>query len=324
MKQKIFSIFKILIALSILTFILSRIDISKTAILLSRLSPLFIVFALLYYTGCQVLSCWRWQIILKSTGYQISILSLLSSYFGGMFLNTFLPGSIGGDVYRVSRIQRQTKEIEVALASVFLERATGIAALLAIAIIGLPPTFSLIGRWDIILIFVFATCILSGGMLLMTSPQILRWTEPFFIKVHLESIVARFANIQHLFQNFVRDRKTFAYSIFLSLLLQLVLIYYYFLIAQQLHISISYLELLVFIPIITIVTLLPLSLGGLGVREGIVTYLFSRIGLASEQALIFSFTITALGWILSLPGGIIIMLDSVGLQQMKLKKINHD
>jgi uncharacterized membrane protein YbhN (UPF0104 family) len=99
--------------------------------------------------------------------------------------------------------------------------------------------------------------------------------------------------------------------------IQLGLIYYQYLLAQQLKIPVSYLELLVFTPISIVVTLLPISLGGLGVQEGLWAYLFSRIGLSPDQAVLLSLTFTMLGWLLSLPGAIILFLDSVGLQYVK-------
>jgi uncharacterized membrane protein YbhN (UPF0104 family) len=92
-------------------------------------------------------------------------------------------------------------------------------------------------------------------------------------------------------------------------------------VAQQLKIPISYLQLLVFIPIIVVVTLLPISLGGLGLKEGLWIYLFNRIGLTTEQALLLSLTITALSWLLSLPGALILLLDSTGFQLARQGKM---
>ena len=135
----------------------------------------------------------------------------------------------------------------------------------------------------------------------------------------MESIVVKFARIQTLLLQFSRNRQALAKSMGLSFLLQLGIVYYHYLVAQQLKISISFLELLVFIPIIVVVTLLPISLGGLGLKEGLWVYLFSRIGLTTEQALLLSLTITLLGWLLSLPGGIILMLDSAGFKHVTEK-----
>ena len=62
---------------------------------------------------------------------------------------------------------------------------------------------------------------------------------------------------------------------------------------------------------------MPISLGGLGIQEGLWAYLFTRIGLTAEQAVLLSLTFTILGWVLALPGAIILLLDSQGLKNTK-------
>lgn len=323
MKVKPITVIKTIISLGLLILVLTRVDLNQAWQRFQHLSLSFVILALLYYTGCQWLSCWRWQIILKANGYFVPMRSLLSSYFAGMFLNSFLPSSIGGDVYRVYQISQIAKEPEVAFVSVFLERITGLIAILAIGIIGLPPAFKLIGSWDIILLLIICTGALAGAVMLMVSSKLLVFLEPLFLKLRLKGLIARFAKIQLLLVQFAQHRCPLALSMGLSFILQLLIIYYYYLVAQQLKIPISFLELLVFVPIIVVVTLLPISLGGLGLREGLVGYLFVRIGLTVEQALLLSITITALGWLLSLPGGLILLFDSAGWQQyLNAKKID--
>ena len=299
-------IVKTIVSVGLLALVLNRIEFNQVWEQFQLLSPSFIIFALLFYTGCQWLSCWRWRVVLWASGHSAPMSSLLSSYFAGMFLNIFLPGALGGDVYRVYRVAKSTEDSEVALVSVFLERFTGLAALSALALIGLPPAFKLIGRWDIILLFAACVGSLVGAVLLISSPKLLMLAEPWLIKLRLGKVVARFSKIQILLRQFAQHRQALALSMGLSFLLQLAIVYYHYIIAQQLKISVSYLELLVFIPIIVVVTLLPISLGGIGLKEGLWVYLFSRIGLGSEQALLLSLTITVLGWILSLPGAVIL------------------
>lgn len=322
MKLKPITVLKTIVSLGFLTLVFTHIDLSQAWQQFQYLSWPFIVFALLFYTGCQWLSCLRWLVVLRSSGHSVPMSSLLSSYFAGMFLNNFLPGALGGDVYRVYRVTQETKDSEVALVSVFLERFTGLAALSALALLGLPPAFKLVGRWDIILLFMACVGMLVGAVLLIASPRVLIWAEPWLEKFRLSRLAARFAKIQILLRKFAQHRQALALSMGLSLLLQLAIVYYHYLVAQQLRIPVSYLELLVFIPIIVVVTLLPISLGGLGLKEGLWVYLFTRIGLTVEQALLLSLTITALSWLLSLPGAVILLLDSSGLKQARQAKIN--
>jgi uncharacterized protein (TIRG00374 family) len=323
MKFRPILVIKTVVSLGILGLVFTHIDLNQAWNRVQYLSLPFVVFALLYYTGCQWLSCWRWQVVLRASGYFVPITTLLSSYFAGMFVTIFLPGSFGGDVYRVYRVTQKIKDPEVALASVFLERLTGLAAIFALAVLGLPPAFRIVGRWDIILIFVVCVGIISGGFLLIVSPRLLIVAEPWLEKLRLGRLAARFAKIQIIVRKFIHHRQALGFAIGISLVIQLGIIYYQYLLAQQLKIPISYLELLVFTPISIVVTLLPISLGGLGVQEGLWAYLFSRIGLTTEQAVLLSLSFTILGWILSLPGAVILLLDSAGFYQLNKEKISN-
>lgn len=321
MKSKLKVVIKTAVSLGLLVLVFNFIDLNQAWTRFQHLSWTFVVFALLYYTGCQWLSCLRWQVILRATGNFVPIGYLLSSYFAGMFVTIFLPGSFGGDVYRIYRVNQKIKDPEVALASVFLERFTGLAAIFALALLGLPPAFRIVGRWDIILLFLTCAGVISGGFLLIVSPRLLIWAEPWLEKLHLNGVAARIAKIQIILRKFIQHRQALALAMGISIIIQLGIIYYQYLLAQQLNISISYLELLVFTPISIVITLLPISLGGLGVQEGLWAYLFTRVGSTAEQAVSLSLTFTMLGWLLSLPGGVILLLDSVGFQQLWQEKI---
>lgn len=317
MKFRLQDILKVLVSLSALVLIIIFVDFSEIFSGLQKLSVPFVVAALLFYTGCQWLSCWRWQIILRSTGYRARMGVLFSSYFGGMFLNTLLPGAVGGDAYRVYRIAQQSQQSELAFVSVFLERITGVFALLAIALISIPPAFSLIGLWDVILLLVLCTAMVAGMVMLIASPRLLKFSQPWLNRLKLRVLSEKLSNIQHLLRVFAQHRLAMALTLLLSVLFQLLVVLYYYLIAQQLQISVSYLQLLIFTAIIVAITLLPISLGGLGVKEGLLVYLFSRVGLSAEEAIVLSLTVTALSWLLSLPGGLVLLLDSTDLKAIR-------
>jgi uncharacterized protein (TIRG00374 family) len=310
-------VFKTIISLGLVILLLINVDLSQIWQRLQALSYLFVIFALAYYTFCQWLSCLRWQIILKSNDHLVPMRTLLSSYFGGMFLNTFLPGTLGGDIYRVYRVARKTQDMELAFVSVFLERVTGLFALLALALLSIPLAFRLVGRWDIILLVIICTAMLSGVVFLIASPRLLIWAEPWLEKLRIGGLAKRAAKLQILLIKFARHRNALAWSMGLSLVFQLLTVFYYYMIAQHLKIPISYFNLLVFSAIVTAITLLPISLGGLGVKEALLAYLFNRVGLTIEQAISLSLTVTALAWLLSLPGGLVLLGDRAGFQEAR-------
>ncbi|MBE7385108.1 MAG: flippase-like domain-containing protein [Leptolyngbya sp. SIO1E4] len=310
---------KVAISAVLLFILFTKLDWMHAWMQFNQLSISFIIYALAFYTCLQWLSCIRWQIILSPSGYDLPTYQLLGSYFAGMFLNIFLPGALGGDVYRVYQVAKETSDPELALVSVFLERFTGLAALSAMAVVGLVPAFELVGRWDIIVLFFGCVIALVGGTLLIANRSLLRLTAPYLERLRLTNVISRMAKIQHLLHQFAQHRQALALSTGLSLLLQFAIVYYHYLVARQLGISISFLELLVFIPIIVVITMLPISLGGLGLKEGLWIYLFTRVGQSAEEALSLSLIVMILSWLLSMPGAVILLLDSAGVKHIRNK-----
>lgn len=319
MKQRIKLVLKTTVSIAFIIIVLSQIDLTQTWQQFRHMSPVFIAYALVFYTCLQWLSCIRWQVVLVPSGHSLPSHKLMANYFGGMFLNNFLPGSVGGDVYRIYRVAQETKDSEIAMVSVFLERFTGLAALSAMAIIGLIPAFELIGRWDIICLFFSCVIALAGGTLIIANTYLLNFCTPFLRKLYLGNIIRRMAKIQGLLHQFAQHRQALILSTALSFFLQFAIVFYHYLVAKQLDISISFLELLVFIPIIVVVTMLPISLGGIGLKEGLWVYLFTRVGQSAEEALLLSLTITVLSWLLSLPGALVLLLDSTSFQHLKIR-----
>ena len=309
-KSSLVTVAKALVSLLILGYLFWQIDLPHLWQQMDRLSLPFILFALGFYAGCQLLSCFRWQIILQAHGVHHPLGDLFRCYFGGMFLNSFLPSSIGGDAYRVYRLSQSQGKPEIAFASVFLERVTGLIALLTIAFVALIPAVQKFGQLDILLLLVGCTLTLWTGVALILNPWLLRPTYSLFRRLKLSRLWRKLFKIQRLLIRFARSKQQLITSMLLSLLLQLLLVYYYFLVAQQLNISLTYGDLLVFIPIITVFSMLPISIGGYGVKEGIVSYLFVRVGLTIEQALLFSIALTFLGLLLSLPGAVVVLQRS--------------
>ena len=301
---------KTIVSVAFLTIVFQQVDLIQAWENFQDLDPVFIIYALIFYGCLQWLSCIRWQVILSLTGYHLATYQLIGSYFAGMFLNIFLPGALGGDIYRVYQVTKSTNDSEAALVSVFLERFTGLVALSTMALIGLVPAIDLIGRHDIVALFLGCVAALVGGTLAIASPQLLMFLSPILKKLRLIGIMARMAKIQSLLIQFIQHRETLLMSMGLSLLLQIAIVYYHYLIVQQLGISISFFELLVFIPIVVVITMLPISLGGLGLKEGLWVYLFVRTGSTADQALLLSLTLMILSWLLSLPGAIILLLNT--------------
>jgi glycosyltransferase 2 family protein len=322
MKKTVVNLLKLLISAGLIWLIATHIDFNQCLVSLQKISLPFALLAMLFYTGIQLLSCLRWQIVLEASGAKIPLLTLLANYFSGMFANIFLPGSVGGDFYRVARTATQINDPEVAAASVFLERFLGLVAICILALIGLPLSFKVIGSPDLLVLFVVCTATILAAVTLITNPSLLKLAETILKVFRLGSMIPRFARVQNVLKHFAHQRKALLSATAVALLVQFSIVTYLYMLAVRLEIPISFLDLLLFQPISIVVTLFPISLGGIGVQESLWVYIFLRLGLTAEQGIALSITSKVLGWILSLPGGFFVLKDTLLAKAPTSKEAN--
>jgi uncharacterized protein (TIRG00374 family) len=118
-------------------------------------------------------------------------------------------------------------------------------------------------------------------------------------------------SLSRLYDTFGRYRnhkQIFLNAIWLSFGIQLLNIIVYILLAKELGISVHWGYFFLFFPIVTVIAMLPLSFNGLGMREGMMVFLFAKAGVPASQALALSLTWFFLVTVISLLGGLIFAL----------------
>ncbi len=248
-----------------------------------------------------VLSAVRWQTVLTAMGEKVRFPRLLSHYLAGQFVANVLPTTIGGDVLRVSRLTRDSGHSPTSFASVVLERLTGWLVLPVITFVGLlvNPPLRHLGRATQIAVSVAAGT-LVGLVLVLVAVAAQRagndiddetgWRR-FLAAVQLGLVALR----RHPRQALAVIAVGFAY--------QLVLVFAAVMAARALGIpDAGPTALLAFFPAVAIAQVLPISISGLGVREGLFALFLKPLGVATSQAVALGILLYLLSLIVSLLG----------------------
>ncbi len=229
-----------------------------------------------------VLASWRWQRVLAVYDVHVPLRTLLKHYLAGQFIGNALPSTVGGDVLRVSRGSRDIGSSEIAFASVVLERLTGFVALPVLTFLGFlvrPSLFSLGRSWIAVAIGVGTLVILGVILLLAGSPRLAGR-----FKDHANWM--RYIGIVHVgVDRLRRDRRGARATLFAALAYQLsVVIAVYCAVHTVGLVKIPNAAVLAFVPAVAMVQVLPISVGGIGVREGTLALLLHPLGVPTGQA----------------------------------------
>jgi uncharacterized membrane protein YbhN (UPF0104 family) len=281
-------IFVVKLAVSALSlyFVFSKIDVREFALMFAKIGPFFFLLAALPYIVAQVVSTWRWKFLLPG---HFKFSRLLSLYMIGSFFNSFLPGVIGGDAIKAYYLNKDAKKISLTLASIFMDRYFGYASLMIIGISAFPFAYGYFGetgyRWimpGIFVAFVVASILFFG------------------LKVG-----KKFDSVAEIYEYFGRlkyRQDVIVKAVLLSFVVQLLNFAMVIILALAMGEDIPLISLFVFLPIIVTVTTIPISVSGLGVREGSFVLLLGLIHVRPAVATSLSLSWFFANFLGGLPG----------------------
>lgn len=300
---------KALVSLSLLAFLFWRTDIDGFINTIKGAKLPLLLFCLLLYVLSQLISTLRWQCLLNAEEFHVPFTRLVLFYFEGMFFNLFLPTLIGGDVVRGYNLYRYTRKGGESLASILVDRLSGLMAMMAIALLALLIGYPYLHEP----LVAYLILIIAGGMGLGIFGLANRWLKDtllsFVGKTGLNNFRERIGRTYEAIHRYREHRKAIGQALTLSLVLQTLGIFIFYLISRALGLSVALPYFFLFVPLIHVFSMIPISLSGLGVREGITVFLFAKAGVSSSGALGLSlawFSIVALA---SLPGGMVFLTE---------------
>jgi uncharacterized protein (TIRG00374 family) len=252
----------------------------------------------------------RWQWILRTQGFRISVFKVFRIFFIGQFFNAFMPGACGGDVARAYYVARDTKGRGAeAVSTVFVDRAVGLFStiLFCCVVIALRLHFFLTHTETTapgILMVVFLLLAVLGILALFRRNLF----EHFAIFRRMEAGTRLGALIRRAYEAFYLYRshpRVLAATMALSLLNLWLLTLACVCFANALHVVLPHPLITHFtlFPIITTLSAVPITPGALGLREGLFVGLYGGLAVDQVLAISLSLLVYAGGLICSLLGG---------------------
>ena len=294
---------RILISFVLLVFLLRNLDSSQTVSLVQSIRWPWLFLTLAVITGGVYLSAWKWKLLASPLGFRSRYRAFVRWYFIGSYFNHFLPTSVGGDAARMALLIRAEGSSPEAVSCVIVERLTGLVALLGIATVGsllftLPQQLGyLLPTYGILFVFLGI-----GIYWLMRAPLI---QEPE--TKTSSSIVYRLKHLVQVYQKPVgiyrNHGNVIGVTLSLSIVFQLMAVTVAYFIGQALELPLLWGTCLFCVPLGTLLTLLPISINGLGVRESAYVALFTATGLTDEQSFLLGFGTSLSVMIVSMMGG---------------------
>lgn len=323
-RQTLVNLLKFAVGIALIVFLFTRLEDPRLLWRqIANANKALLLLGVGCYSAAVALSGLKWGVLLRSIGVSVPWSRLLNWQWQAEFFNNFLPAQVGGDVVRGYALAADTHRTADAAASVIIDRFLGLLVFMLCAFLaaaamltwGRPDGSAVVGdqlvsmRW-----IVGGSALVSLGLLAVMAILLSRRLKLFF-----ERLLARLplsartvpiwqkAGIAfHVYRNHPGALLVVTLGSAAIVLLTSINIW---LIARAIEPGgISLLEVLVINPIIVFVALaLPLSPGGLGVRQGAFTLTFLLVGASGALGLATGLLQQAIGYLVSIPGGILWM-----------------
>jgi uncharacterized protein (TIRG00374 family) len=286
--------------LGILVLMITRGHTTTLVEALSRV-PLWVLLASTsFYLAGQMLSALKWQMLLRAAGANVPFAQCCRFYLMGMFWNLWMPTNIGGDAVRIYAVRNYCPRLAVAASSVVVERLTGFFALLMLGAGGLVciglQGGGQSGAWRVVLM---AFAVLTACLVLLIAIGKSKGESKGFAAKIRNKIASLSEAV--LFYGAPGQRQTLVWSMLLSLVFQASQILLNIALAHVAGLAIPALTFWWLIPVLSLASLLPLGIGGLGVREAAAAALLgpaAPTGTIIAWSLLWQVTV----WLSSLPG----------------------
>ena len=307
MRKTLIRILKVVVSLGLLAYLVHRAGWAGMMAVFRSADTAGLALALLVYLATVVLISWRWQILLASQKVGISFGRLVRLYFIGFFFNNFLPTSIGGDIYRVLGAGRHSGRRATVAASVLVERLMGMLAVSTLAILAAVVVVRQLADGGV------QWLTLGFGVIMLTLMAVFFHRRTFGLaerltrRISLWGLEGKLLRLYDALNMFKQRRSALLMVFFLSLAYQLLIVLFSFLVGRALGLAIPLRYFLLCVPFTVIISLVPISINGLGVRESGYVFLLAKIGYSGSQAVSLSLLIYGLSLLASVVGGIAYM-----------------
>ena len=290
-----------------LFLIVRQVDAHAMASVLAKADVADVAIVIAVYLVGQALTAWRWCLIARRVGFGESLGEFLRYYYVGMFFNLFGPSTLGGDVVRALYLGAPAGRRTVAMHTVFFDRLSGLIMLVVVAI----AAIMLFGRFGLpvaMIVFVIASGLAMAVGWFLVPPLSRRFLSP-------GGRVNRL--LERDLKPFWQDPKLLGRTAGISIGFHIVQASSLVLLGSAISMHVDWRYYFIFHPLVTVLSAVPISVAGLGIREAGYVWFLTRQGVDVDTATAFGILWFAVLLTSSLVGGVVYLWSGAAVPTLR-------
>ncbi len=280
-----------LVSSLLIGFFFANSDVPKVALSLQNLPPSIIFWSAALYIFAFLIASAKWKILLPE--YPLSALFKLNLI--GLFYSTVLPGQISGELVKAYRLSKNSAEAERIVASVWVDKITGLFGLFLVAVAGVFFTPTHLPQSIFVAVILGTLCCFTLLFFIRFNPcgeiilRMVRKLSSHFPK--RRALLENFSSFIFAWREYLNRRGLIFSSVLAGVFFQLIAAVIVMMFAQGIGIPLSFWDWSWIFGAVSVALLLPITVGGLGIREGVLAGILMWLHVPPEQALALSLSI---------------------------------
>lgn len=287
--KKILSVLvRIVISIILLVLLFRQVDARAILGIIAGAHRGLLVLSFVIFFSTYIICVYRWEMLLKALKVDLPLSRVVVSFSGGIFFNLFLPSTIGGDLIRSLDLGNHTGKPREVVATVFLDRLSGYVGLVLVALAALIFGWKAVEDKQIFIPLIIVVGLLALILFALFNNFLYVRINRLFDFLRLGGIGKAVKSLHQEIYYFRNHKRIIVKNLLLSFLIQLVSPVCAYLIGLALGFRVSPAYYFIFQPIIGAITLLPISIGGLGLRDAMTILFFGKVGVSKDLAFAMS------------------------------------
>lgn len=273
---------RIMICAILLYFLFQKIHFQEIILYFRKISLLSLILIVILTILSQLFLVFRWRLILIELKVNRKFTELIKFYFIGLFFNTFMPSTVGGDVVKGHLLFKGSGKIQLSYFSIFTDRLTGVFSLLLSALIAcFFANFNYKG-YPIRTLLLLSLLLFISICFISTSKVFKKMIIPLRKKLRILYIMAN--SFLYSVKFMIKNKTTLSLCVFYSLICYFTTVIIHYIITVEFHHPVNIGSIFIYLSLIGIATMIPLSINGIGIRDFLYVYFFSFNGFNSNMS----------------------------------------
>jgi uncharacterized protein (TIRG00374 family) len=287
-----------ILSAAILWWLSTRIDMAEAARAMLSVDLRYLAAVLALVALDRVIMIYRWVLLLRASGVPITTAKAADIFLVSSFVGSFLPAGVGADAARAYSLRNHTLEGGEALASVVVDRLLGTVSLGLMGVVGLLAwTSDASSDWRVLGAIAVLVLISVGAF----------WGDhavkaALADRAHASRLGRALVRLTDAVSRYRGRGKTLAAVFFWSVAIQVIRIVEAYLLGLGLGLTVPFTYYLLFMPLGLLMLLLPISVSGFGLPQGIFVWMLRPVGVPDAAAFALSTLIVITGLTGNIPG----------------------